>query len=203
MISDPRHLERAEVLRQKGTNRARFLCGQVDKYTWVDVGSSFLPSDLLAALLLAQLEMAEQVQGRRRQIWDAYAAELAGWAEEQGVRLPGVPAHCQPSYHLFYLILPSPQDRQALIAHLGDRGIHSAFHYQPLHLSDMGRRFGGRECLCPVTESVSDRLVRLPFYYDLDEADQARVIAATRSFSVSRSDRLRDENNPPGGRYAA
>jgi dTDP-4-amino-4,6-dideoxygalactose transaminase len=187
LINNPQFIDRAEILREKGTNRARFFRGQVDKYSWVDVGSSYLPSDLLAAVLLAQLEQAEVIQGRRRHIWDTYAAELQTWAGEQGVRLPVIPEHCTQPYHMFYLLMPSLQHRQELIAHLRQRGITSVFHYLPLHVSDMGRRFGGRQGDCPVTEMVSDRLLRLPFYFDLTDADQARVIQAVRCFRGEQS----------------
>ena len=178
VINDPQYIERAEILREKGTNRSRFFRGQVDKYTWLDVGSSYLPSELLAAFLYAQLEAREQIQARRRAVWEYYAAHLAGWAEAHGVRLPVVPGHCEQPYHMFYLLLPSLAARQALIAHLKAQGILSVFHYLPLHLSDMGQRFGGRPGDCPVTESVSDRLLRLPFYNDLTPADQERVVGA-------------------------
>jgi dTDP-4-amino-4,6-dideoxygalactose transaminase len=182
LINDPSYVERAEVLREKGTNRNRFFRGEVDKYTWVDLGSSFLPSDALAALLLAQLEMREQIQQRRRHLWYRYIDELRDWAEGNGVRLPIVPPQCEQPFHLFYLILPSLELRQGLISHLQARGIKAIFHYQPLHLSDMGRRLGGRPGACPVTEGVSDRLVRLPLYYELTDAEQCRVIEATRAF---------------------
>jgi dTDP-4-amino-4,6-dideoxygalactose transaminase len=182
LINDPSYVERAEVLREKGTNRNRFFRGEVDKYTWVDLGSSFLPSDALAALLLAQLEMREQIQQRRRHLWYRYIDELRDWAEGNGVRLPVVPPQCEQPFHLFYLILPSLELRQGLISHLQARGIKAIFHYQPLHLSDMGRRLGGRPGACPVTEGVSDRLVRLPLYYELTDAEQCRVIEATRAF---------------------
>lgn len=185
LINDPRYVERAEILREKGTNRSRFFRGQVDKYTWVDVGSSYLLSDLLAAFLLAQLEAADRIQARRRQVWHAYAEGLRDWCAEQGVRLPVVPPHCEQAYHLFYLLLPSLEQRQELIAHLKARGIYGVFHYVPLHLSEMGRRFGGRRGDCPVTEAAGDRLLRLPFYCDLSEADQAQVIDAVRSFRVA------------------
>jgi dTDP-4-amino-4,6-dideoxygalactose transaminase len=177
LINEPAYGERAEIIREKGTNRAQFFRGQVDKYTWVDLGSSFLPSDLLAAFLLAQLESADLIQARRRRIWTAYQQELAPWAGREGVRLPVVPAHCEQPYHMFYLLLPSLAERQALIAHLKAQKIMSAFHYVPLHLSPMGLRFGGRPGMCPITEDVSDRLLRLPFYTDMTDGDQARVIA--------------------------
>ncbi len=182
LISDPQYIERAEIIREKGTNRSRFFRGQVDKYTWVDLGSSYLPSDILAAFLYAQLEAREQIQARRRRVWAYYYDHLQDWAQDHGVRLPIVPVHCEQPYHLFYLLLPSLEKRTALIAHLKSRGIWSVFHYLPLHLSEMGRRFGGKEGDCPVTEDVSDRLLRLPFYNGLTEADQARVVAAIIEF---------------------
>jgi dTDP-4-amino-4,6-dideoxygalactose transaminase len=182
LINDIRYIERAEILREKGTNRNRFFRGQVDKYTWVDVGSSYLPSEILAAFLYAQLEARERIQSSRRRIWEYYLAHLSEWACAPGVRLPIVPSYCDQPYHMFYLLLPSLEWRQALIGHLKDRGILSVFHYQPLHLSEMGQRFGGQAGDCPVTEDASDRLLRLPFYNDLTEADQARVVAAIHAF---------------------
>jgi dTDP-4-amino-4,6-dideoxygalactose transaminase len=182
LINNARYVERAEVMREKGTNRSRFFRGQVDKYTWVDLGSSYLPSDLLAAMLLAQLEARECIQAQRRQIWERYQERLTLWAMDHGVRLPIVPEHCDQPYHMFYLLMPSQRQRQALIAHLKEQGILSVFHYVPLHLSAMGQRFGGRPGDCPVTEDVSDRLLRLPFYNDLLGADQERVIAAIEAF---------------------
>lgn len=178
LINDPQYLTRAEIIREKGTNRSRFFRGQVDKYTWVDIGSSYLPSDILAAFLYAQLEAREQIQARRQHIWRYYADHLQEWAAVHGVRLPIVPAHCEQPYHMFYLLLPSLEHRQALIEHLKGHGILSVFHYLPLHLSNMGRQFDGQPGDCPVTEDVSDRLLRLPFYNDLTEADQARVCQA-------------------------
>jgi dTDP-4-amino-4,6-dideoxygalactose transaminase len=182
VINDPAYAERAEIIREKGTNRSRFFRGQVDKYTWVDLGSSYLPSDILAAFLFAQLEARETIQTQRKRIWERYEQGLAGWACERGVRLPVVPDHCEQAYHMFYLLLPSLDVRQALIGHLRSRGIMSVFHYLPLHLSDMGRRFGGVEGDCPVTERVSDQLLRLPFYNGLREEEQERVIAAILEF---------------------
>ncbi len=182
LIDDPEYIERAEIIREKGTNRSRFYRGQVDKYTWVDIGSSYLPSGILAAFLYAQLEAREQIQAKRRQIWDYYYAHLQDWAQEHGIRLPIVPDHCDQAYHMFYLLMPSLEKRQALIAHLKEQGIFSVFHYLPLHLSQMGQQFGGKEGDCPVTESVSDRLLRLPFYNDLTSSDQARVVASIKNF---------------------
>lgn len=184
LINDVRFIERAEIIREKGTNRSRFFRGQVDKYTWVDVGSSYLPSEILAAILAAQLEAREQIQAKRQRVWDYYADHLSAWAEDNGVRLPRVPAHCVHPAHLFYLLLPSLDRRQALIAHLKARGILSAFHYLPLNLSDMGVRFGGRVGQCPVTEDAADRLLRLPFYNSLTTNDLAEVVEAVTSFEV-------------------
>jgi dTDP-4-amino-4,6-dideoxygalactose transaminase len=181
-INDPQFVERAEILRAKGTNRARFLRGQVDKYTWVDLGSSYLPSEISAAFLFAQLERSQEIQHRRRQLWGRYAGELAGWASARGVRLPIVPPHCDHPSHIFYLLMPDLDARQRLIAHLADRGVNAVFHYQPLHLSDMGLARGGRRGACPVTEAICDQLVRLPLYHSLSDEEQAHVIAAVRAF---------------------
>jgi dTDP-4-amino-4,6-dideoxygalactose transaminase len=180
MINDPRYVDRAEVIREKGTNRTRFYRGQVDKYTWCDIGSSYLPSDILAAYLLAQLETHAAIQARRHVIWSRYADALAAWAARAGARLPFVPPGCEHPAHIFYLLLPSLEARTALLAHLRTRLILAVFHYQPLHLSEMGRRFGGRDGQCPVTEDVANRLVRLPIFYQLTDEEQARVIAAVQ-----------------------
>ncbi|GAB4551495.1 MAG: dTDP-4-amino-4,6-dideoxygalactose transaminase [Anaerolineae bacterium] len=182
LINDPQYIERAEIIREKGTNRSRFFRGQVDKYTWVDIGSSYLPSDLLAGYLLAQLEQHERIQSKRRAIWERYNAELADWAAELGVQLPTVPDHCQQAYHMFYLLLPNLATRQALIAHLKAHQILAVFHYLPLHLSDMGVKLGGKVGDCPVTERISDQLLRLPMYFDLSDDDQSRVIETIRVF---------------------
>jgi dTDP-4-amino-4,6-dideoxygalactose transaminase len=184
LINDPKLIERAEIIREKGTNRSRFFRGEVDKYTWVDVGSSYLLSDILAAFLYAQLEVRELIQSRRKLIWEYYYEELHDWARTFGIRLPTVPAECEQSYHLFYLVLRSLEERQAMIEHLNRRGVSSIFHYQPLHLSRMGQRFGGRAGDCPVTELVSDRLLRLPFHNELTEEEQATVVTAIRDFET-------------------
>lgn len=182
LINDPQYAERAEIIREKGTNRARFFRGQVDKYTWVDLGSSYLPSDILAAFLFAQLEARDQIQAKRRRIWHYYYESLSAWAIKHDVRLPIMPDYCEQSYHMFYLLMPSLEKRQELISHLKSRGIWSVFHYLPLHLSEMGLQFGGRAGDCPVTEDTSERLLRLPFYNDLSTADQDRVVAAIGEF---------------------
>jgi dTDP-4-amino-4,6-dideoxygalactose transaminase len=182
LVNDPAYVERAEVIREKGTNRKRFYRGLVDKYTWVDLGSSYLPSDLLAAFLYAQLEARERVQQDRKKTWTFYFEHLAAWAADHDVRLPVIPAHCDQSYHMFYLLAPSLEERQALIEHLKTRMVYSVFHYVPLHLSAMGRKFGGKEGDCPVTEDLSDRLVRLPFYNGFSEEEQMRVVSALLEF---------------------
>jgi dTDP-4-amino-4,6-dideoxygalactose transaminase len=182
LINDSRYAERAEILREKGTNRSQFFRGQVDKYTWVDIGSSYLLSDLLAAFLYAQIEAREEIQAKRQRIWDFYLQSLQEWSVRTGARLPIVPSHCEQAYHMFYVLLPSLDYRQDLIAHLQAKGICSVFHYQPLHLSKMGKRFGGKQGDCPVTEDVSDRLLRLPFYNDLTEDAQSLVVKALGQF---------------------
>jgi len=182
LINDPGYIERAEIIREKGTNRSRFFRGQVDKYTWVDVGSSYVMSDVLAAFLFAQLEVWPSIQARRRQIWERYALELCDWAGTNGVRLPVIPPHCEQAYHMFYLLLPSFVARQSLIAHLAAHGILAVFHYPPLHLSQFGLRYGGRTGDQPVTEDISDRLLRLPFFCALTDAEQGRIIEAVCEF---------------------
>jgi dTDP-4-amino-4,6-dideoxygalactose transaminase len=182
IVNDRDLIERALVVREKGTNRSQFFRGQVDKYTWVDIGSSYLPSDLLAAFLFAQLEGRQEIQRKRQRVWEYYSQHLAEWATRRGVRLPVVPADCEQAYHMFYIIVPSPEYRQALIADLKAKGILSVFHYVPLNLSDMGQKWAARESHCPVTEDISLRLLRLPLYNDLTEAEQAGVVAAVTSF---------------------
>jgi dTDP-4-amino-4,6-dideoxygalactose transaminase len=182
LINDANFNQRAEILREKGTDRSRFFRGEIDKYTWVDVGSSYLPSDMLAAFLRAQLEHRDQIQSKRRLIWEIYARELASWAETNSVHLPIVPAECEQSYHMFYVLMPSFESRQALISHLAGSGILAVFHYLPLHLSPMGLRFGGRQGDCPVTEDLADRLLRFPFFTGMSSPEQAQVIDAVRAF---------------------
>jgi dTDP-4-amino-4,6-dideoxygalactose transaminase len=178
LINDPRYIERAEIIREKGTNRSRFFRGQVDKYTWVDIGSSYLPSDILAAFLYAQLENRQKIQAHRQKVWNFYYENLKAWCAAHEIQLPYVPEHCDQAYHMFYMLLPTRELRQGLIAHLRRRSILSVFHYLPLHLSKMGVQFGGKAGDCPVTERVSDQLIRLPFHNALTESDQRRVAEA-------------------------
>lgn len=182
LINDPTLLERAEIVREKGTDRSRFFRGEVDKYTWVDIGSSYLPSEVLAAFLYAQFEAREQIQQRRQTIWSRYQRELSAWADVQGIRQPTVPDGCEHPAHLYYLLLPSFEARTAFMAYLKEREVNTVFHYVPLHLSSMGQRYGGREGDCPVTESVSDRLVRLPFFGSMTDDDQTYAIDAVLGF---------------------
>jgi dTDP-4-amino-4,6-dideoxygalactose transaminase len=148
----------------------------------VDVGSSYLPSEVLAAFLVAQLEAADEIQSRRRQLWERYAAGLADWCSALGATLPCIPAHCQQPFHMFFVCLPSLEARTALTDALRVKNIHAAFHYVPLHTSEMGRRFGGAKGQCPVAEHASDCLLRLPFYTAMTQSDQDRVIEAVRAF---------------------
>lgn len=181
ILNDPAFVERAEMLREKGTDRARFFRGQVDKYSWRDIGSSYVMSDVLAAFLYAQLRSRRRVQQLRQRIWRRYFKELRSWADEQDVRLPVVPAQCRHPAHLFYLLFPTRCRRDRMIAHLKENRILSVFHYLPLHLSPMGRRFGGRRGQCPVAESASDRLLRLPLYFELTDREQTEIIRLIRS----------------------
>ncbi|MBI3886793.1 MAG: dTDP-4-amino-4,6-dideoxygalactose transaminase [Opitutae bacterium] len=187
LINDPRFAERAEIIREKGTDRARFFRGQIDKYSWVDLGSSYVMSDVLAAFLYGQLELWPGIQEKRRTIWQRYQQALSVWAAARQIRTPVVPAHCEQAWHMFYLLLPSLAARTALVAHLKARGILAVFHYLPLHLSAYARRWGGKIGDCPVTEDISDRLLRLPFFNAMTEDQQAQVIAALLEFNPSPS----------------
>jgi dTDP-4-amino-4,6-dideoxygalactose transaminase len=182
IINDPEFIERAEIIRDKGTNRSHFFRGQVNRYSWVDLGSSYMPSDILAAFLFAQLEKRDEIQAARRFVWDYYYTHLQSWAQENEVCLPFVPNYCEQSYAMFYMIMPSIELRQELIAFLRERGIQSVFHYQSLHLSDMGKKFGGIIGDCPMTEDISERLLRLPFYTTLAESDLSRILETVIEF---------------------
>ena len=182
LINDDRYAERAEIVREKGTNRSRFLRGQVDKYTWVDHGSSYLPSDLLAALLLAQFERFDDIQARRHAVWDGYHKELGGWASDNGVQMMTVPVGCEHPAHLYFLTMPTHEDQTGLISHLKDQEIVATFHYQPLDDSPAGQRLGRTPNPCPVTADRSMRLVRLPLHAGMTDADTDRVISAISEY---------------------
>jgi len=182
MLNEDRWIDRAEIIREKGTNRSRFFRGQVDKYTWVDIGSSYLPSDMLAAILCAQLESKAKIQSERMRIWNTYHRELTDWARTNNITLPTVPAGCEQPAHLYYLLMPDINARQAIIQHLRDHGIMVVFHYVPLHSSPMGRQVAARNTSCPVTEDASDRLVRLPIYSSLTSIDQRKIVDTVRQF---------------------
>lgn len=182
LVNDPRFADRAEIIREKGTNRARFFRGQVDKYSWVDIGSSYVMSDVLAAFLYGQLERWRGIQSHREKLWRRYNAELAGWCASVGATPPCVPAHCESAWHMYHLLLPDLATRTALIGHLKQRGILSVFHYLPLHRSEFASRWGGKAGDCPVTEDISDRLLRLPFFNSMTDEQQDAVIAALHEF---------------------
>ena len=184
-INDEHFRQRAEILREKGTNRSKFFRGEVDKYTWVDVGSSWVLSDLLAAVLLNQLQQSSVIQARRQTIWSRYATELENWAANMGVRLPAVPKGVNHPAHLFHLRLPTGSDRDRFIQHLRGAGISAVFHYQALNTSEAGSKFGGFRGQCPVAEEAAESLVRLPLHLHLSDADVDRVIDATNSFVTS------------------
>ncbi len=182
LINHETYIERAEVLREKGTDRSKFFRGETDKYTWVDVGSSYLPSDVLAALLYAQLEEWEAVQQKRRSIWEYYLRHLKQWAADRNIGFPSIPQHCESSFHLFHLVLRSGEERAAFLDQLRNRGIHGIFHYLPLHLSKMGESFGWKRGDCPVTEEISARLVRLPLFNSISSEELSDVVAAVKAF---------------------
>ena len=183
VINDQRLTGRAEVLREKGTDRARFMRGQVDKYTWRDVGSSWVPSELLAALLVGQLEAFDRIQTSRMLTWNTYRDELAGWAEGLGAQLPHVPDEAEHSAHLFYLHMQDADQRARFIAHMRAHDVVCVFHYQALNTSPQGWLFGGQPGQCPVAESAADTLVRLPLFNDMTDADRTRVIDTALRFT--------------------
>lgn len=188
LLNETQFIERAEIIREKGTNRARFFRGQVDKYSWVDVGSSYVMSDVLAAFLYGQLERWQTIQAKRRTIWDKYDRELGDWTDARGIRRPVIPPNCEQAYHMYYLLMPSLDSRTRFIKHLADYDIKAVFHYLPLHLSSFAesKGFGAwskeRKAECPTAEEVSDRLVRLPFYTDLSAEEHDRVLSAIKRF---------------------
>ncbi len=185
-INDPAMEARAEIIRDKGTNRQQFFRGEVDKYTWVDMGSSYVPSEICSAFLYGQLEMLDEIAEKRRGIYQEYRQLLNPLKAERLVQLPFIPLKCTSNCHLFYVLLPDTKTRDGLLAELKSHGIHAVFHYVPLHSSPMGRKFGSREGQLPVTEDVSSRLLRLPFYYEISAEEQLRVVDMIRDFYTCR-----------------
>jgi dTDP-4-amino-4,6-dideoxygalactose transaminase len=181
VVNDPSLVPSAEIAREKGTNRSQFFRGMVDKYTWVSLGSSWLPSEFTAAAVVAGLEAATTSQRRRLTVWNRYARELRAWADEQAVRLPVVPDDRVHPGHLFHLLLPELDGRTRFIDHMKARGVHVVFHYVPLHTAPAAADHADRS-ECPVTDDVSERLVRLPLYADLGDDDLETVIAAALEF---------------------
>lgn len=194
-INSKEMVERAEIIREKGTNRSQFIRGEVDKYTWVDVGSSFLPSELACAFLYAQLEAIDQITARRREVYEFYRQHLSPLEEAGLVRLPITPQGCEINYHIFYVLLRDETTRNAMMAHLKRNGISAVFHYVPLHSSPMGAKLGYREGDLPATEELSGRLLRLPVFPELSRDDQLRVVNCVREFLERRS-----ESQLAGGR---
>jgi dTDP-4-amino-4,6-dideoxygalactose transaminase len=182
LINDSSLVERAEILREKGTNRSKFLRGQVDKYNWVDIGSSWVMSDLLAAILWGQLQRADEINNRRVAIWNRYHEQLADWASQYRVQLPVIPEGCEHVGHVYHMRFQNGDQRTRFINHMKEQQISCVFHYQPLHASPVGQQFGGRVGQCPVAEHAGDCLVRLPLYNTLSTSDQDRVIESVLNF---------------------
>ena len=183
IINDPSLSERAEILREKGTDRTKFLRGQVDKYTWVDVGSSWVISDLLAAILYGQLLRADEIYLQRIKIWSRYHNELASWASSNSVITPTVPDGCEHTGHVYHLRFQRGIQRDKFIEHLKNLDIYAVFHYQPLHLSTVGRSIGGKDGQFPITESAGDCLIRLPLFNTMSEDEQSHVIESVKVFN--------------------
>jgi len=173
---------RAEIIREKGTNRSQFFRGEIDKYTWMDVGSSYIASDLLAAVLLAQLEAMEEITTLRRRVYQHYATELVSLVDAGAIEVQSIPAHCESNFHMFYLLAEDLQTRNRLIEHLKQHGIMAVFHYVPLHVSPVGKNMGYRAGMLPVTEECAERLVRLPLYAGLSGDEMSRVTDVVRRF---------------------
>ncbi len=183
LINDPAHVERAEIIRDKGTDRQKFFSGQVDKYSWVDIGSSFGPSELLSSVLLAQLEEAEAITARRRAAWDRYHELLRDIEEAGRLRRPVVPEGTEHNAHIYYVLMPSAEQRSFALKRFGELGIGATFHYAPLHAAAAGRRFGKVSGSLAKTEALARRLIRLPMYADITPEDQERVVQVLRSLT--------------------
>jgi dTDP-4-amino-4,6-dideoxygalactose transaminase len=182
IVNDARFLSRAEIIRDKGTDRSRFQHGLVDKYTWQDLGSSYVMADVLAAMLLAQLEEHEAILSRRRRAFEWYEAELKDWSAEMGIARPTVPEGCEPAWHLYYLLLADPAHQAQFLEHMRESRIGCAFHYLPLNQSPYSRREWPDVHDCPVAESAASRLVRLPLHAELSDPDLERIVSVVRAW---------------------
>lgn len=182
LLNDVTYRQRAEILREKGTNRSQFFRGEVDKYSWVDIGSSFLPSEIVAAFLYGQLERADEIHAERLRIWDRYNTELSDLESQGKLRLPYIPADCEHNAHMFYLLTETAKEQEELLSHCKRNGILAVFHYVPLHGAVMGQKLGYKKGEFPVAEDLSERIVRLPLYCGLTDAEQSRVIDTVREF---------------------
>jgi dTDP-4-amino-4,6-dideoxygalactose transaminase len=180
LVNDPRYIERAEIIREKGTNRSRFFRGKVDKYSWVDVGSSYVMSDVLAAFLYGQLRARKNIQNKRKKIWNQYDKSLAKWARSKGIKRPTIPPKCCQPWHMYYLIMPSLRLRSALIRHLAEKKIMAVFHYLPLNKSQYAAKQSKKKkwekTECVNAQIISDQIVRLPFYPEIGRNKQMKVI---------------------------
>lgn len=186
VINDPKLVERAEIIWEKGTNRSQFFRGEVDKYTWVDVGSSFLPSELMAAFLWSQLELGEQITQQRLSFWSRYHGAFTQLELKQVARRPQVPTHCQHNAHIYHLLLDSLETRTAMLKHLKDNGVQATFHYVPLHSSPAGLKYCRTSGELNVTDDISDRILRLPMSTNMTMADCDRIISLVLEFLGSR-----------------
>ena len=186
VINNEKFIERAEIVREKGTDRSKFARGEVDKYTWQDIGSSYLPSDVLAAFLFAQLENMDEINLKRQTIYYRYLDVLDEFARNGRIELPFIPSECKSNYHTFYVLLENEPDRNSLIKHLQEYNITSVFHYLPLHISPMGFKLGYRAGQLPITEDVSRRLLRLPFYNDMSHEEQDYVISEVKNYLMKK-----------------
>ena len=184
VINDPQYLEKAEVLREKGTNRSRFFRGQVDKYTWVDAGSSWLLADPLAALLRSQLSFFTEIQEMRATVWNRYSVDLETWSQNSGVVQMAVPDTCEQPFHMYYLIMKSLENRSEFIDHLREHGVMAAFHYQPLHSSQAGTKYGRTLGQLPFTQRAADCLVRLPLWAGMKRSEIDQVVEAVTTFQT-------------------
>jgi dTDP-4-amino-4,6-dideoxygalactose transaminase len=183
ILNNSNFIERAHIIREKGTNRSNFLKGKIDKYTWVDKGSSYVISDILAAMLYSQLNFADSIQFKRKQIWQTYNKELNKWAKNLGVILPHIPSYCSQAYHMFYLLFPDGTTRDNFIKFMAERNITVTSHYQPLHSSDFMQKItGNNQDYCPITTQISYCIVRLPLFFNMSDEQLEYVIEKVIGF---------------------